>query len=167
MNDPYTRAYKHLTGIIRDAMGGIDDPVPVKNFTDLTDEHPTFKDLLACADFPGAVLTQGGFGGSPWEPGGNNTDVVTRQTYRLEIAERSMHIPRVNQIKWAVLAALTAAGQRLQKTPHDPDFIDSWRISEGRDQGVRPELSAVYTIIAIELTFRHPLHALQTAGAFQ
>ncbi len=164
-DDPYTQTYKHLLGIFTRRFEAMEDPVMVGNIIDLDVKHPAFKELFTDADFPGVILTQGGFGGSPWDEGGNNADTLTRQVYRLELAEKSMNVRRVNALKWEALQALAAAGATLNVgTPQPLTFIDQWRIVEGRDHVRAPGDRGLLTFIAVQVDFRHPTLDL-SAGA--
>ena len=163
--NPYTETYEHLLGIYAAALAAMDEPVKVGNVISLAKRFPTFKEMLAAADFPGVVLTQGGFGGSPFDEGGNNTDTVTTQIYRLEVHDDTMGILRVNAIKWAALKSLAAAGATLNVgTPQRLDYIDRWRIVEGRDHMLAPNEQGMVTALAVQIHFRHPTHDL-SAGA--
>lgn len=159
--NPYTKGYEKLHALISDEFATRELTAPA-NIIDLTDKHPTFKEMMNAADFPGVVLSMGGFVGDPYSPDSNNRDTTLTQTYRLEVSEESMHVCRTNDMKLATLVALTKAGPRLGLAgPQGGQVVDFWRITDGRDHMVHPSGRAMMTVLGVTLQFRLPTGWIQ------
>jgi len=126
--DPFTRGYQQIWQILNEWVP-LNALVKVGNRVDMSlDDFKKFKDELGFGDAPELVLLQDAWA---YQPAGRNSMIrEVTPVYPLVITMQDLRLVPLNQIKWEVCQALTAAGLDDLGMP---GFCRNWEITNAKD----------------------------------